>query len=375
MTRRILLLTLLLCLFMSATSLLYSQTVVGGHVKMVLSDYKSGKSDGKKGSESAGMALREFDIYISQEINDRISVETATEFSVSTSATPGFGKPIKGEKNMPSDVTESFSGWREFKVKLNLPKGYELTTGILHPEWTWEYGAEKFWEEEINGSKFALNTDISALHETGFEVYRNFELEYMSLPVYLWITNGHSVANDNNNTFDIGLKLQPELGAVKFEGGIWTGKWDDEAQKSHIRWIAGVDYTAGKFNLRSEIGSARISKSVAIKDTSGAVVRYGDSEPFGYIIKGFYHVKPWCKVMLAYDYLKKDNSGGGPGEETYKTIIPGLIFDFSPSAHLIVQGTIADWKRIREPALLSSAAARENKLKFDRIVVGWRITF
>jgi hypothetical protein len=374
MTKKILLIALLSCLILSTTSLLYSQTVVGGHVKMILSDYKSGESDGEKSSESAGMALREFDIYISQEITDKISVETATEFSVNTSATPGFGKPLKGEKNMPDDVTDSFSGWREFKVKINLPKGYELSTGILHPEWSWEYGGEKFWEEEINGSKFGLHHDISAVHEAGFEIYKSFELENMSLPAYLWITNGHSEANDNNNAFDIGLKLQPELGAFKFEGGIWTGKWDDAAKKSHLRWIAGVDYTAGNFNLRSEIGGAKISESVAIEDTSGVVVRYDDSKPFGYIVKGFYHVKPWWKVMLAYDYVKNDNSGG-LGEETYTTITPGLIFDFSPSAHLIVQGTIADWKRTREPALLSSAAARENTLKFNRIVVGWRITF
>lgn len=197
----------------------------------------------------------------------------------------------------------------------------------------------------------------------------------MSLPVTLWIVNGHAVFNDNNNTPDIGLKAEPELGAFKFKAGIMTGKYDDEGKKkSHMRWIAGVDYTAGKFNLRSEIGGAKISESLAIKDTSGSVVRLDDSNPFGFIVKGFYYVKPCCKAMLAYDYVKNGNSGGGLGEETYGTIVPGLIFDISPSAHLIVQGTITDWKRTQEPVLLSSAA-KENTLKFNRVVVGWRVTF
>jgi len=207
-------LTILLvgCLVLCSVALLQAQTtVVGGHIKMTLFDYKTGESDGESGSEGAGLALREFDLIVAQDINDNISVVALTEFAASTSATPSFGKPIEGKAKDPGDVDMVFKGFREFKVKVNLPKGFELSTGILHPEWSWEYGSKNFWEEEINGSKFGLHHDISALHEGGFEIYKNFELENMSLPAYLWIVNGGATYNDNTKRLISGSKLNLKL--------------------------------------------------------------------------------------------------------------------------------------------------------------------
>jgi hypothetical protein len=358
-----------------ASLLLAQKTNVGGHVKMSLIDYKDGESDGDKGSEYAGAALREFLVYISQEITDKVSIETITKFSARTSATPSFGKTINDKRNLPRDVTKSFGGWRKFVVKLALPKGYELSTGILHPNWSWDYGGEKFWDEEINGNKFSLHHDISSLHEAGLEIYKNFELSGISLPAYLWIVNGGSEFNDNNKSVDIGLKVEPEIGPAKFEAGIMTGKYDNDGEKSHMRWIAGIDYTWKKLNIRSEIAGGKINEKIAVKDTSGAIARYDDTNPFGFYVKAFYQLTPWLKAMLAYDYVKNDYGSSSPGEEIYSTITPGLQISVGPSSQLIVQGTIADWKRIKDAALLSSAAAKKYILKFSRILIGWRITF
>ena len=113
MTKKMLLISLMLCLIMSSAALLFAQkTVVGGHVKMTLIDYKSGESDGEKGSESAGLAMREFDIIISQDITDNISVVSLTEFAARTSATPSFGRSLEGKRAHPDDIDMLFRGFR-----------------------------------------------------------------------------------------------------------------------------------------------------------------------------------------------------------------------------------------------------------------------
>ena len=367
MYKKFLLFLFIYVMVMCSVSAIHAQdTSIGAHVKLTMYDYKDGKSDGEKGNEYSGMALNEVIIYFSSQISDRISVDLQPLINAETGATPRFGRKIGNNKNPTIDP-----GFREFRkavLSVILPHDFEMAIGIVKPRFTWDYGTELFWEEEINGGKFSCNDFLGAMHETGIELYKPFEFTSVSLPVYLYLLNGgpggkKNLFNDNNNTPTVMLNLEPEIGALRFHGTLARGKWDDGGKYDMTRYSAGIAYEWTNLSVRAEFAGGNWENSIHAK-------KLEDATPFGYYGKVLYSVLPWMKAMLHYDYAKHNFNGftaTQPGEEEYITVTPGIQITVASGSMIQIQYDIADWRKW--------GSDKDQTLKFNRLTVGWRSTF
>jgi len=339
------------------------ETTVGGHVKLTLYDFTDGKKNGVKGNEYAGMALTEMIIYISSELTDKISVDLQPLFNNYTGATPRFKSDnIWKFKKSSQSGKPTFNQWRKAVLTALLPHEIEVAVGIVKPRFTWEYGAELFWEEETNGGKFSCNEFLGSMREIGMEIYKPFELGSVSLPTYFYVVNGsHSEFNDNNKGPTFMIHVEPEIGPFKFLGSLARGRYDDANRYDMTRYAAGVGYEWSSFSARAEFAGGVWEKSISAK-------KLEDATPYGYYAKLFYRFSEWGKVMLHYDYVYHNFNGfitTLQGGEKYTTFTPGLIINVAGSSLLQIQYDIADWKRDDD----------SDKLEFTRLTVGWRTTF
>lgn len=336
------------------------ETRVGGHLKLNLYDYVDGTHNGIHQTQNGGfLSAAELILFISQEINDYLSVDVQPTFSVNTGATPKLGNDIGAQRDLSK--SPSFGGWDKAEMKALLPYEMQLAFGIVKPIFTMEYGEELFWQDELNGSKFAANTHLGAMHESGLELYRDFELGSVSLPVYFYLVNGTGKDfGDNNRHPMLMLHLEPEIGPVKFSGSLAYGKWDASDANDMTRYSAGLQYSLGAFQLRSEFAGGKWAKSI------GGVK---DAVAFGYYVKLFYRITPWLKAMVDANLADHNFNGffftGAGAGEKYTTVTPGLIFNITDSNLLLLQYDIADW-RVKDDS---------DKLQFKRLTLGWRSTF
>ena len=287
-------------------------------------------------------------------------------FNTVTGATPRFGNKIS--ENKYSSAEPTFNEWRKAIISVVLPYNLEMAVGIVKPRFTWDYGSELFWEEELNGGKFSCNDFLGAMHETGIEFYKPFELSRVSLPAYLYLLNGgpggqKNLFNDNNGSPTVMLHVEPEIGGLRLQGTLARGKWDEQNKYSMTRYSAGIQYVWSKLSARAEMAGGVWEKSIP-------AAQLEDATPFGYYGKILYQALPWMTAMIHYDYAKHNFNGfvtATPGEEVYRTITPGLQFKVAQSSMIQIQYDIADWKQW--------GSVRDNTLKFNRFTVGWRSTF
>jgi len=343
-----------------------SQMTIGGHMKMTVFDYKNGDSNGLSSSENSGMALNEFILYFSTEVSDRITVDIQPLFDALTGATPRFGSEI-GDSF--AGVQPKFNEFRKAVISVYLPYEVELAAGIVKPRFTWDYGSELFWEEELNGGKFTCNDYLGAMHETGIELYKPFMLGNISLPTYLYFLNGgpggqKNLYNDNNSSPSVMVHIEPEMGALRLHASLARGAWDDDGDLSMTRYAAGAAYEWSSLSVRAEVAGGNWEKSIPAATLQ-------DATPFGYYAKALYRFSEWGRAMVHFDYAKHNFNGffsSAPGEEEYLTITPGLIISVAPSSMFQIQYDIADWSKY-------NSSGEEDTLKFNRLSIGWRATF
>src|SRR3989339_261319 len=123
----------ILSIFTISSSVSYSQqnTTVGGHVRMTLYDYKDGESGGTKGHEYSGFDFKDFYVYFSSELSEKLTLDVQPMFSTETGATPKIGTPIQKTKRASNVTIPKFNGWNNAVLKMILPYGYEISAGIL----------------------------------------------------------------------------------------------------------------------------------------------------------------------------------------------------------------------------------------------------
>jgi hypothetical protein len=350
-----------LCLFNGVQA---GETTVGGHLKLTLYDRPTGTHNGDQSSNYMGFSFRSLWLLVSHQISDKVSIEVEPEFAASTGATPKFGSPI-AKKTDPSTVEAGFSGFTRAQVSVILPKDYEVSFGMVKPRMSWDYGAELFWEDQMNGGKFTVS-DLSAVHETGIELYKNYELGKVSLPTYLYVVNGGYEFSDNNNQPAFIATVEPEVGAFKFKGSVYYGTYDKNAKLVSSKYLAGIAFEKGPFAVRAEGGTGLWEKRVSSM-ARDSTITLSDGKPKGFYAKVFYRITPWCRAMFHYDYMSNNQSGWAPGSEKYTTLSPALLFSVTNSSTIQVQYDIADWKRVK--------GGKQDLIKYNRLIVGWRTTF
>jgi hypothetical protein len=360
-----LLAALLFVTFCAAAPLQAAKTEIGGHVKLVLYDDVFGQRTGTKVAnpvpkhhEYGGFILREMILYVSSELNDRVSVDLQPVFEASSGATPKFGKDIGAQKTAASSINPEFGGWIKAVVKVALPRGYEISTGIVKPRFTWDYGAELFWENAINGNKFTANTSLGAMHDSGVEIYKSFEVGNYSVPTYAYLLNGGNEFSDNNRGVMGMFHVEPEFGPVRFLGSFVQGRYDNAYSKSVTRWAAGFATEWRNLAFRTEYAGGTWEDYPAGSDII-------NRKPKGFYANASYRFVPWARASVDYSVADQNWSTGSTVGEKYITFTPGLQIYASESAVVVVQYDIADWSRLDG----------SEKLEFNRATLGWRVTF
>ncbi len=368
-------LTILLIMAIYVSCLYSKGTTVGGHFKMTFYDYSFGertfidstsgvqKADGAR---SSGMTVSRFTLMIMREIAEIFTITIEPNFEAVTGATPKLGKSI-GDDYTPGGPV--FTGWQRahISVMVPYPLDVEITGGIIFPRFTMDYGGELFFEEEYNGSKFAVSSCLGEMSATGIELYKAFELGFASMPAYLYIMNGSGrLHNDNNESPEVMLHIEPEFGPISLFGSILGGRWDNENKKNILRWSGGLSVAMGPVELRSEYAGGKCEKSF------GDSLQF-DATPHGFYTKLICQFSDWGKLMLHYNYVNYNfigtYIGGDPGREIYSTVSPAFqvyIFDF---LSIQSQFDIADWHKVNKEKNIT------DKLKFNRVFLGLRATF
>jgi len=364
---------------------------LGGHMRMFLFDKAWGTSTvaGKEYKHSAlnnGVygASHNLILFISKDISENFSVEANPDFTMgSGGATPKLGKQL-GENRSASTgnagTTVKFNQWFA-KYNLSAYK-VQLRAGYINALFTQDYGKELFWHEQMVGTKFICNSDTSAWHDSGIEAYRSFEVGDISLPVYMYILNGAGGQSygDNNNNKSIMVHAEPEfsgaLAGLKTSVSYGFGDYGDEKwnlstmtatvkadmkNNKYSRWALGASYALQQFNFRFEYAGSNYDKyynfGTAKEEAKGT---------YGYALKVFYKVIPdKLTAMVHYDYVKAESSATVRDE--YKTTVLAMQYELEPGSTLIAELDNADWSNDKKP--------KADELKFNRFVIGMRVTF
>ncbi len=351
------------------------ETSVGGHFKLTLYDYSFGErtftdsmggNQKADGARSAGMTVSRFTLLIMKEIAEIFTVAVEPNFEAATGATPRLGKSI-GDDYSPGGPV--FTGWQRalMRVMVPYPLQTEISGGIIFPRFTMDYGAEIFFEEEYNGSRFAVSSCLGEMSATGIEIYKTFELGFLSMPAYLYIMNGsENLYHDNNETPEGMIHIEPEIGPVTLFGSFLAGRWDTENKKDVMRWSGGFSVALGPVELRSEYAGGTWEESI------GDTVQ-SDANPYGFYTKLIYQFSSWGKLMAHYNYVNYNFIGthirGDQGREVYSTITPAFQVYVFDCLSIQTQYDIADWRKFNKEK------NTRDRLKFNRLFLGLRATF
>lgn len=362
--KKIITIALLIVIAMGMGLAMAQETNVGGHLKLTVYDRPSGEHNGVQSSNYVGFSFIGLYLYFQKELTDKVSIDLQPHWSASTGATPSFGNEI-AKKTPAGDIDPHFHGFVKAVVKVMLPGEWEMAFGIPKPRFSWDYGAELFWEDQADAGKFTANNFLGASHDGGFELYKNFELGDISMPLYLYLLNGGHEFSDNNNGPSVMASVEPEMGAFKLKASLNMGKYDDEAENSFMKYLVGAMFEKGPFSVRGEYAAGKWTKSI------GGMT---DAEPKGFYFKVYYRVNDWLKTFFHYDYVDNNYAGfffTAPGSEVYKTMTPGLVINLGGGSMLQIAYNMADWEQKEK----FGVPGQLDQIEFNRAKITWRTTF
>lgn len=350
---------------------------VGGNLKLRFYDHVRGSRNDIVGDSDSGFGFGSFYLYINSQISDKLSIDVQPHFgAASTGATPSFKSPFGppptefNPKLTKTGLDGEFDGYVKAYATYVLPNDYQLSFGIVHPRFTLDYGAQLFYDEEVNASKVTANPWLGAWHDTGFELYKNFDTEDFSLPVYLYLLNGDGRSGsaefaDNNQGPSALLHIEPQIGPVTLLGSIGGGKWDDEGGSDNfLRYAGGFNWQATeKLTVRSEYMGGEWDNFIGGDETA---------RTSGYYAKIFYKVLPKLTLMANYNVANHNFHGfffaGNGDDEEYETLTLGCQYELADSANILFQYDNADWEK-------DAGTTSGEEIDFDRYTLAFRVTF
>lgn len=345
------------------------QTTIGGHLKFFLADQSRGEvstatldDDSQNNSFSAGIS--DLWLFFNKQLNDWAQFSVAPQLHVEASATPVLGSNIR--RSGSSDINIELD-WAY--LSLRLPWELELKAGALYPFFSDEYASKIWWDEQYNGNPGLLT--LESWKSVGLELYRNFDFDNFSLPVYLYYLNGEDRGfnqdkryTDNNSSKSALLHVAPEFFAfgsrIRLLGSGGYGRWDDEGDNDSIQLAGGVDLTHGSFKFKGEY-MYRWREDLPL---SGGGTE--DGEDKGWYLKGIYTFDPKWRVVLKYsDVDLWFPSTSSLLTDSYKTIYGSVNYFITESSIIIPEISYVDASRSSSP----------DETKFWRYTLGWRTTF
>ena len=327
---------------------------VGGHLKMYMFDRTQGERNGVHQHTDLSAGIHHAYLFLTKEIEDWLKFDIQTDLSVSASATPSIGSNIV----RTDSATTTYTIYQAFMTAL-LPRGYELKVGTFNPMYSEEYAKETWWHE-----LYHQNTGLVYLqswHDTGMELYKNFDFDKWSLPVYLSLLNGQRYV-DNNENKTVLLHIAPEFFQTKLRllGSIGGGKWDDGDNGQALYSVGGFDWKYQKFNLTSEYLYRKFSHVT----TTGKANADGKNE--GYYARLLYNFTDKWRGLIKYSHAELYKTGlVNMRSDTYDTTTLAVNYFLTPNSDIIAQYSYIDGER----------SDGSETIEANRFTLGWRTTF
>lgn len=349
---------------------LSKQVTLGGHLKFFLADQSIGEVSNAtlnkdKQHDSFAAGISSLWIYFNKQLNDWLSISVAPQLLVEAAATPVLGSDItrSGSANVDVEIDWAY-------LTARLPWELELKAGAFYPYFSEEYASMIWWDEQYNGNPGLLT--LESWKSAGLELYRNFDFDNFSLPVYLYYLNGEDRGviqddryTDNNSAKNILAHIAPEFFAygarVKLLGSFGWGKWDDEGDNQSIEWAAGADVKYRSFGLSGEYMNRRRDDLPLLNGVGTA-----DGEDKGWYVKGIYTFNPQWRLVLKYS----DVDLWSPGTDSlltdnYKTMYGSINYFITNSSIIIPEISYVKMDRSGSP----------DRTDYWRYTLGWRTTF
>ncbi len=341
---------------------------LGGHFKFFLADQSTGQSNGVDQHNQLSAGANDLWLYFKKSITDWLAIDLAPRIYATASATPTLGGDITRASisSVNVDLDEGY-----LTVRTPNPYNVEIRAGILYPMFSEEYATKTWWQDQYHGNT-AL-PQLESWRSAGIELYKNFDFEDFSLPVYFypWLNGEDSdwqspyKFTDNNGYKNLLLHVAPEFFAYgarfKFLGSLGWGRWDNNGDNNSWQYALGLDIKYKQFNLSGEYLN-RTRENVPL--LAGGVA---DGSNEGFYIKGRYTFSESWAVVAKYSDVDLFLPGTGRMlTDNYKTI--GLALNYwlmQGSVEIIPQVEWVDAER----------SDGSEKLKYFRYTIGVRTTF
>ncbi len=317
------------------------QTVVGGHLKFFLADQSRGDvttstldDDSQHNSFAAGVS--DLWLFFNKQLNDWMQITLAPQFHVEAAATPTLGSNItrSGSANVDVELDWGYLG-------LRLPWDLELKAGAIYPYFSEEYASRIWWDEQYNANNGLVT--LESWKSTGVELYRNFDFESFSLPVYVYYLNGEDRGifqdkryTDNNSAKSGLVHVAPEFFAfgtrIKLLGSFGYGRWDNDGDNDSYQAAGGADLKYGAFALSGEY-MYRWREDLPL---TGGGTENGEDK--GWYIKGLYSFNPQWRILLKYSDVDLWSSGQTSlATDNYKTFSAAANWFITESSIIMPQ--------------------------------------
>jgi hypothetical protein len=288
----------------------------------------------------------------------------------------------------------------EANIQLALPWEVQMTTGLIRPIFSEDYGEKKGYQEGNRLFRSSANAYGGEWHDLGIELYKSFEPGGgFSIPAYAYVLSGVAAGGevaygDDNSNKGLMLHVAPSFWKLRVLGSYGFGEEGaDGESKPWSRYAAGLGSDFGRFWLRGEFfgGSwdGATAYNIVGQDTLGKPIvdTLGFTQkPIAYYVKAGYNIiqdklglvltydqsspdwTTWGK--LGYTYSGSSNittiDGGKKVGESYTTIGASVQYWVIPGSAIMLEYNRGMWK-VGDGSL--------NKIDFNRITLGCRAVF
>ncbi len=318
-----------------------------------------------------------FGLYWNVQLGDRVSVNALTEVGARTGATPSLGIRL-GEQEREAGEFKPLSV-PEANITVMLPWELQMTTGIIRPIFSEDYGMKKGYQEANRLHKSSANHYGGTWHDLGVELYKSFEPGGgFSIPTYLYLMNGEQMFGDNNSNKTLMVHIAPEFWKLRVMGSYAFGKEDPQELHGLTRYAAGLGGDFGRFWFRGEFFGGSWEGNI-MYNAAGVDSHYV-AKPIAYYVKAGYNFIPdKLGLVLMYDQANQEwttkaklgyTSGGSnwttDSDESYTTVGATIVYSVIPGSAVMIEYNRGMWK-VGDGTL--------TKLDFNRFTLGWRTIF
>ncbi len=335
---------------------------IGGHLKCFVLDRTDGERNDRDQNNNLSAGINDLYLYVSKALTGWLSLDVVPKISVLASATPGLGGDISRStsSSVDIDLDEAYMSGR-----LPYPYDVEFKIGAFYPLFSEEYARQTWWHEQYHGNNGLL--DLQSWRANGVEIYRNFDFELFSLPVYLYpYLNGDDEESryvDNNGTKNVLLHVAPEYygfgSRVRLLGSVGWGKWDEKDDNDAFQYAVGADFKREGLSLSGEYLSRR-RESVPLLDGGTA-----DADNEGYYLRAMYTFNPKWRALVKWSDVDLALPSTTMLTDDYETLSFAVNYWITQESTIIPQIEYVDAER----------SDGSEVLEYIRYTLGWRTTF